>query len=161
MIEVAPRLYVGNQIDYEKHVKGKEGWRVVQCCKEPYHREALGYSGRGADRAHPEYLYAHRDNRIVLNMVDVDDHKYFAPVMIDAALDYIKHAMWSERDKVLVHCNQGGSRGPGIALLYLRKVGGMYGGMSYEEAEEFFRGIYPNYQPAKGIRDYLIAHWDD
>jgi hypothetical protein len=54
MIEVMPRLYVGNQIDWETNVKHKgtgnpkPGWSVVQACKEPYHREALGYIGRGA-----------------------------------------------------------------------------------------------------------------
>lgn len=161
MIEVAPRLFVGNQLDYETKIKGKDGWRVVQCCKEPYHREALGYTGRGAPRDHAEYLYALRDERLILNMVDVADARFFAPDMIDAALDFIAGTLAPGDVKVLVHCNQGGSRAPGLALLYLRKVGGLYGGMTYDAAEEFFRGIYPNYQPAKGIRDYLIAHWDD
>lgn len=161
MIEVAPRLYVGNQLDYETKVKGKDGWRIVQCAKDPYHRQALGYTGRAAPRDHAEYLWANRDNRLILNMVDVEDPAYIRPEMIDNALDFIGHALAQGNVKVLVHCNQGGSRAPGLALLYLRNRAEMYGDMSYEETEEFFRGIYPNYQPAGGIRGYLIAHWDD
>lgn len=63
MIEIHTNLYVGNETDYEHKVKNQEGWDVIHACKEPYHREALGYSGRGAPKAHPEYLMAKRENR--------------------------------------------------------------------------------------------------
>lgn len=161
MIEVAPRLYVGNQLDYETKVRGDYDWRIVQACKEPYHRQALGYNGRGAPRCDAEYLYAIRDNRLILNMVDVDDHRYFDPKMIDFALDYIDEAKHS-RAKVLIHCNQGGSRAPGLALHYLRhRTDTFLRGNDAEYGEMAFRNLYPNYQPANGIRDFVIAHWDD
>lgn len=167
MIEVAPNLFVGNAIDWETGIRDrstgdpKPGWRVVQACKEPYHRKALGYVSRGAPRDHAEYLWANRENRLILNMVDVEDARFFAPTMIDNALDYIGH-MLAEGHKLLLHCNQGGSRAPGLALLYLHTRAGEFTGMTYQRAEEVFReDVYPNYQPAKGIRDYLISHWDD
>src|SRR5690606_13991133 len=82
------------------------------------HRQALNYKGHGADRDHPEYLFARRDNRLILNMVDTPDHRYVQKRMVDAAVDFIDDQIRAGR-KVLVHCNQGGSRGPSIALLYM------------------------------------------
>ena len=62
MKEVMPGLFVGNALDYDL-VKDDPDWSVVQCAKEPWHREALGYTGRAAPREHPEYLWARRGNR--------------------------------------------------------------------------------------------------
>ena len=55
MIEIAPNLFVGNQLDYERTAKFGN-WAIVQACKEPYHRAAVGYNGMGAPRDHAEYL---------------------------------------------------------------------------------------------------------
>lgn len=38
MIEVYENLFIGNEKDFENDVKQKDGWSVVQACKEPYHR---------------------------------------------------------------------------------------------------------------------------
>jgi hypothetical protein len=56
MIEVYSKLFVGDELDYERKVSHQTGWATVHACKEPYHREALGYSSRGAPKDHPEYL---------------------------------------------------------------------------------------------------------
>ncbi len=53
MIEIHPNLYVGHQGDYEYLVQGQDGWAVVHACKEPYHRNLLGYTTRGAPKDHP------------------------------------------------------------------------------------------------------------
>ncbi|MBS1492232.1 MAG: hypothetical protein JST55_01900 [Bacteroidetes bacterium] len=58
MIEVIENLFIGSQIDYENKVKFQLNWYVIQACKEAYHREALGYSGRAVSNTHPEYLIA-------------------------------------------------------------------------------------------------------
>lgn len=163
VIEVAPRLYVSNEIDYRHDVKGKDGWSVLHACKEPYHREAVGYAGRGlTDRDHPEYLYALRDQgrSLCLNIIDAPKPEFFRPEMIDRALAFIKDRL-AAGDKVLVHCNQGGSRAPSLALLYMRRFGDQFADMSFEEAEDVFRASYRLYQPAPGIRAYVEAHWDD
>lgn len=73
MIERYSDLFVGNQDDYESNVKYKANWAVVHACKEPYHRLALGYSSKAAPKNHPEYLFAKRTNRLILNLVDADD----------------------------------------------------------------------------------------
>jgi len=63
MTEIHPNLFIGNENDYEFKVKNREGWNIIHACKEPCHRQTLGYSGRGAPKGHPEYLMAKRENR--------------------------------------------------------------------------------------------------
>ena len=92
MIEVIKNLFVGSQED-EVAVKGQGGWYVVHACKEPYHRQALGYSGRGAPKTHPEYLIAVRPGQLILNLVDVDNVAYIPPEIIDAAVTAIKASL--------------------------------------------------------------------
>lgn len=167
MIEVAPHLFVGNQIDYEKRVKGKDGWCAVQACKEPYHRQALGYTGLAGPRDHPEYLFAYRGTepndstpRIILNMVDAPKPEFFRDEMIDEAMLFIGKCL-EAGSKVLIHCNQGGSRAPSLAMLYLRRTDPDWHDpdLSFAEAEDMFRGLYPAYAPAKGIRAYSEQRW--
>lgn len=162
MIEIVPHLFVGNQLDYEKRIKDNDLWWVLHACKEPYHREALGYNGLGGPREHHEYLFAYRDDgrRLILNMVDAPKPQFFADGMMDEAIAFIGRALEVGAD-VLVHCNQGGSRAPGLALLYLRRrhADWMDADIDFETAEDMFRGLYPQYQPANGIREYLRQHW--
>ena len=155
MIEVHPNLFVGAEQDAET-VLGRDGWFVVHAAKEPYHRRALGYSGRAAPKDHPEYLVARRPGRLILNLVDVDDVAYVSVQIVDAALDAI--AAHIEQDKVLVHCNQGQSRGPTLALLYLARAGVLAGDPA--DAVEAFRRLYPAYQPARGMADFVHQNWN-
>lgn len=167
MIEVYPNLYVGSAADLIHVDDGnrgiKDGWYVITAAKEPAHREALGYTGRAAPKEHPEYLMARRSNRLILNLVDVDDPAYIRPEIIDIAMHDIS-AELDKGNKVLIHCNQGGSRAPGIALAWLRKHSTAYDGFEHEltleEAEEQFKVTYPDYAPAAGIRGYLAQHWN-
>ena len=76
MNSIHPNLYVGHQGDYEHQVKGQEGWAVVHACKEPYHRQLLGYATRGAPKDDPEYYFAERGSRLYLNLVDAPDPAY-------------------------------------------------------------------------------------
>jgi hypothetical protein len=74
--------FVGDQSDFESIMPQLDGWAVVHPFKEPYHRQALGYTGRAAARNHPEYLVARRGLRLILNMVDVDNPAFFDMGMI-------------------------------------------------------------------------------
>jgi hypothetical protein len=157
MLEVNPGLFVGDQAD-EQRVRSEPGWFFVHACKEPYHRQALGYSGRAASKDHPEYLIARRDGRLILNLVDVADVNYVAAEIVDSALESISdHLGYS---KVLVHCNQGQSRSPSIALLYLSRYTDLFAGMDVEDAVAAFRALYPPYAPARGMADYVRLNWD-
>lgn len=159
MVEVYPNLYVGDQDDYDLDVAHQSGWAVVHACKEPYHRQALGYSGRAAPKTHPEYLVARRGHRLMLNIVDVDNPAFFDRRMIDEALSFIDENL-NKGVKVLVHCNLGESRSPSIALLYMA-IHKALPATSLDEAEVKFREIYPNYSPKPGIRGYLAQNWED
>lgn len=157
MIEVHPNLFVGAQEDYEFQVRGQSDWMVVHACKEPYHRQALGYTSRGAPKNHPEYLIARRGNRLILNIVDADDPNYIPKEIIDSSLDFIKNAL-NQSHKVLVHCNRGESRAPSIGMLYLA-VNTDKLPKEFSAAEQGFLQIYPLYNPSLGMRGFLAKNW--
>ena len=158
MIEICPNLYVGDERDYELRVKFETGWRAVHACKEPYHRQALGYSGRAVSKDHPEYLIARRGQRLILNLVDVPDPAYIRKEIIDAALSFIHEGLGAGQ-RVLVHCNKGESRSPSICLIYLAVYTDRLPVSSFLEAEAEFRKLYPTYNPKAGIRGFMIANW--
>jgi len=157
MIEIHKNLFVGNETDYEQSVKGQRDWYIIHACKEPYHRALLGYKGRGAPKNHPEYLYAIRNNRLFLNIVDVDDPTYISEIIINESLKFIDAALRTGK-KCLVHCNIGESRSPSIGLLYLAYKSIIHVG-SFIEAEQSYRLIYPAYNPKNGIRSFLQMNW--
>lgn len=159
MIEVHENLFIGNEKDFENDVKQKDGWAVVQACKEPYHREAIGYSGRSVSPEHEEYLVARRGNRLILNMVDVENPNFFDEEMIEEALDFVDQQL-DKGNKVLIHCNQGKSRSPSLGLLFLATRTDVLPDKAFSQAEEKFKGIYPYYDPKSGIRGHLQEKWD-
>ena len=158
MIEVSPNLHVGSQLD-EQTIRGHDGWFLIHACKEPYHRDALRYTGRGAPRGHPEYLIARRLGRLILNLIDADNASYIPREIIDAALEAIVENIGSR--KVLVHCNQGQSRSPTIAFLYLAKSTPAFSGQDLGDALAQFQKLYPPYAPARGMADFVRKNWAD
>lgn len=160
MVEIYPSLFVGSEADYESQVRAQPEWWVVHACKEPYHRQLLGYAGRAAPKTHHEYLLARRDKRLYLNLIDADDPDYIPKEIIDAALAFIDEGIRSG-DRVLVHCNLGESRSPSIGLLYLAARTTTISSNSLTDAEDDFRHIYPRYNPKNGMRGFLLRHWRD
>lgn len=159
MIEVHPALFVGAETDYEMdRSRFSSGWAIIHACKEPYHRQALGYTGRGAPKTHPEYLIARRGNRLILNLVDVDNPAFIPDEIMEAAVKFI-HSELSGGQRVLVHCNQGLSRSPGIAMLFLASHTNRLSRSSFELALTAFREIYPPFSPAPGISGWLRRRW--
>jgi predicted protein tyrosine phosphatase len=158
MVEIHKDLYIGNELDYEENVKHQSGWIIVQACKEPYHRQALGYSGRACAKTHPEYLLAFRDNRLILNLVDVDNPDWVAPIIVDEAMNFLYDGL-NKGFKALIHCNQGISRSAGLGLLYLAHIG-QFNNMDFQTAEKEYLNMYPPYQPAGGIRGYCTLNWN-
>lgn len=158
MIEVHSNLFVGNETDASVALK-EDDWYIIHACKEPFHRQALGYSGRAAPKNHPEYLIARRNGRLVLNLVDVPDPAYIAKEIMDAAVEAIAENI--PRKKVLVHCNQGMSRSPTIALLYLLKHTNELNTSSFIGIVESFKAKYPAYTPAGGVAGFVERYWQD
>jgi predicted protein tyrosine phosphatase len=161
MIQVHPDLYVGSIEDFKFiHPRIKDDWRVVHAAKYPYHRDFVGYNTVAAPKDSPEYLYALRGFRLALNMVDSEKPEYFSKELIDRALDFIDEGLKNGR-KVLVHCNEGVSRAPSIALLYLGRVLKVWDESTLEEAADEFMQIYPSYNPGKGIWGHMWENWYD
>jgi hypothetical protein len=160
MVEIYPKLHVGTAADFESQVGPHAGWWVVHACKEPYHRQLLGYGGRSAVKTHPEYLYARRDQRLYLNLVDADNADFVAKEIIDTALSFISEGIRSD-GSVLIHCNMGESRSPSIALLFLAARTRAISGKCLPDAEADFRQIYPRYNPKNGMRGFLLRHWQE
>jgi hypothetical protein len=157
MKEVYKNLFVGSQFDYECNPKMFDDWFVVHACKEPYHRKALGYTGRSAPKDDPRYLFLYDEkHHLILNMVDTDSPEFFRYEMINEAIFYVIEGL-KKGKRVLIHCNQGESRAPSLAVLALRKIGVFKG--SFSESIVLFRNIYPNYNPKSGIYNYVQFNW--
>lgn len=155
MKQIYNNLYIGSQYDYENIVKYQDGWFIIHACKEPYHRQALGYLGQGAPTTDPEYLFAYRGDHLILNLVDAPTVDYIPKPIIDEAIKAIKINI--QKKKVFVHCNQGGSRSAVIGLLYLKAVHAISD--DFVQAEKAFLQLYPCYSPGKGMRMFAMRNW--
>lgn len=159
MIKIYPHLFIGNALDYEDGIAHMEGWSVVHACKEPYHRQFVGYETRSAPQDDPEYLWAVRGNRLALNLIDGENPAFVPKEAIDYALEFTNNKL-SLGKNVLIHCNQGLSRGPSIGFLYLAKY-------TEELSERFmsalgaFTLMYPSYNPGQGIYEFVKMRWPE
>lgn len=158
MEEVLHHLYVGDDQAYDK-LKDKPGWSWLRCAKYGAggHQQTLDYHTLAAPPG-PDYLMVRRGHLMALNLLDLDDPNYIDPDMIDSGLSFIGERL-KAGDRVLVACNAGHSRGPSVALLYLRSIGEMP--YNFGMSVRFFRTLYPHYDPGAGIRQYLRSHWAD
>lgn len=166
MVEIYPRVYCGDEMDYWKlndatlfDETEARAWYVLHCCKEPFHRKLVGYTTKAAPKDTGEYLFARRGNRMALNMVDAKSPEFFSFEMIKAGLDFLEEGYLAGK-KLLIHCNQGESRGPSVAMLFVYKWL-LKNGATFEEAEAEMKKVYPAYNPGEGIRAHLQQCWGE
>jgi protein-tyrosine phosphatase len=117
MLELHSRLYIGDQSDC---TPGFPRFAVVHACKAPCHQQAVGY-GSALPPDHRYYLALEDVYNLYLNLIDpptplfqLESFRHFFGFMYANAQ--------LQRRPVLIHCNQGNSRAPSLALLYLAKV---------------------------------------
>lgn len=158
MTEIIPNLFVGTLNDYEE-IKNNNDFYTVIAAKEPYHRKAVGYSGRSCGKEHPEYLFAERERCLICNLVDVDNPEWISPIIISRALEFIENTLGKLDRQVLICCNQGHSRSATIGLLYMKHKG-FFKDIPFEEAETQYKRIYPEYEPAGGMRGFAVQNWE-
>jgi len=157
LIQVFENLYVGDDTDYlSNHILMNKDWRVVHACKEPYHRKALGYQTRGAPKGPYYYFVYDNYNHLILNIVDGVPCEFYNNEMIDEAIAYCISGLESNHN-VLIHCNQGESRAPSIAMLVLKKLNVLP--HNFDVAYSTFKSLYPNFIPSSGILEYLCNKW--
>lgn len=155
MIEIRAKLFVGNGSDCRV---GDDKWAVIHACKSPCHQRAIGYRG-SLSTTHPNYLDLKRGTDLYLNLID-------PPIPLFQAESFIKFLRFAkvqlERGmNILIHCNQGESRAPSLAILLLAKHMGEISNESYLKARADFEVHFPGYNPGGGIQKYLAEHWDE
>lgn len=158
MTEIMPNLFVGTLDDYET-IKDDEDFYSVIAAKEPMHRRAVGYSGRSCGKDHPEYLFAERERCLICNLVDVENPEWISPIIISRAIEFTENAIDELNRQVLICCNQGHSRSAVIGLLYMKHKG-FFKDLAFEEAEQQFLRLYPDYAPAGGMRGFAVQNWN-
>jgi predicted protein tyrosine phosphatase len=153
MIEVVERLFVGNDTACRT---GTQEMAVVHACKHPCHRAAVGYRNT-LPATHAHYLLFERDFDLYLNLID-PEQPLFQQASFSAFLTFAR-THWEAGRSLLVHCNQGESRSPSLALLFMAKELGLISNASYPQASAEFRQSYPRYRPGLGIQAYLSQNW--
>jgi hypothetical protein len=155
MIEIRKRLFIGDEDDCRY---GDDDWGVVHACKHPCHQRAVGYRGK-LSSTHPYYLVFERENDLFLNMID-PPRPIFMPQTFTSFLEFTS-TQWEAGKNILIHCNEGESRAPTLALIFMAKHLKELPDSSYLEAREEFEKLYPAYRPGNGIQIYLTGNWND
>ncbi|MBZ9612335.1 hypothetical protein [Rheinheimera maricola] len=153
MQQIHERVIVTNDLSC---MRGNDTVAVVHACKSPCHQGAVGYRGK-LPSTHPNYLVLEQENDLYLNIID-PPVPLFMPPLFSAFLEFsIKH--WGQGKQLLIHCNQGESRAPSLAMLFLAKGLSVIPDTSYEAARIEFEKLYPRYNPGKGIEMYFSINW--
>lgn len=156
MIQIHDKIYLGTEQDCTFITLDE--WAIIHACKHPCHVNAVGYKG-SLPSSHPYYLILEKDKHLFLNMVDMEQELQpaFTNPIMKAAMNFIEKNL--ENNKILIHCNQGQSRSPSIALIYLAKSGVLNNDTFTTAAKEFIQ-LYQLFQPGKGIALYMNRNWD-
>jgi len=155
MLEIRERLFIGSGIDCRN---GDDDWAVVHACKSPCHQRAIGYKGN-LSPSHPNYLVLEEDNDLFLNMID-PPKPLFMPQLFISFLEF-SSSQWSKEKNILIHCNQGESRAPTLAMMFMAKHLKEIPNSSYFDARKEFEKLYAGYRPGNGIQIYLNQKWNE
>lgn len=154
MTEIHQNLYIGSEKDCRN---GNNELAVVHACKSPCHQRVVGYRG-SLSKAHPNYLVKEDEFNLYLNIID-PPVPLFMPETFTSFMGFARKHFEADR-RILIHCNQGESRAPSLALLFLAKHVQSIPDESYEAAREEFVSAFPGYKPGRGIQTYLRENWE-
>jgi predicted protein tyrosine phosphatase len=149
MKEVYKGLWVGDDGDVDK--AREKNWIILHCCKDGdySHRSLLKYETQAAPKG-DEYLVAKRGREMYLNLIDPETDKLVSSEAVDAGIKFARDHL-EKGDHVLVHCNQGNSRGPSVAMLLLYELGKLPSRSAFSS----FRRLYPMYAPSNGMKIFV------
>lgn len=156
MIEVEDGVFIGCDADVDEFY-GEHGGFCIHAAKEPYHRKAVGYTGRAAPKDSDEYLIAERDTFNAYNLVDSPKPEFIPLEIFDHAACAISE-MRERGVSVLINCNQGKSRSVGIYLYYLVKSED--GPNTLVEAIEYLESLGMDVEMGDGVSGAL-SEWLD
>lgn len=156
---ILPRLIVGDR----SLCTTTEPNTAIVCSSKTCHKRLVGYSGWGAPRG-PEYFTAKRTHRIALNIVDSDNPEFMPPREIfDETLPWMREHYDAGRTLV-VHCDEGRSRAPTVALLFMASINALYPErapdflLSPFIAMDYLRRLYPEFAPAPNMKAFIELH---
>lgn len=157
MKKIIDRVFVGDQDDAPEALK--KDFSVASMTKEgpEGHRSILKYTTLGAPKGE-DYYSVRRGKHFAANLIDVDDPTLVPEEVINSALLFIKE-QYDKGEKILIHCQQGRSRGPTTTLMFLRSIGEFP--YSYRVSTKIFKSLYPNFDPGKGMDIYARTHWEE
>jgi hypothetical protein len=153
MVKVHDRLYIGDEATCQF---GSAQLAVVHACKSPCHQRAVGYRG-SLPPQHPNYLVLRHPHDLYLNIID-------PPVPLFRTETFAQFLLFASEQhgrggSLLIHCNQGESRAPTLALLFLAKHLRVIPGDSFLDAQTAFALRYAGYRPGAGIQQFLATNW--
>ncbi len=125
-----------------------------------YHYRAHRWSSGSKYQTNPCYVLC-KENLKVLSVNWVDgpaayfDYRGQGVATFNEVLRFIKRC----EGNVLIVCDQGMSRSPSMALLYLSKVTQELPHEDFSAARREFKKLYPRYQPGSGITEFITKHW--
>lgn len=141
VIEISDNIFIGNSLDYELNKQKLKDYNVICCAKHPYFKLT----------DNNDFYYD--KNVLYLNLVDADKLEYINDKAIQEAINFYRN----NKDKpFFIFCNQGYSRSPTLALLFLiidrdKRINIS----SLDYVMYSFKQIYPQYNPNKGMKEYL------
>jgi hypothetical protein len=106
---------------------------------------------------HPNYLVLRHPYDLYLNIIDPPVPLFKIETFVQFLLFASEHH--DRGGSVLIHCNQGESRAPTLALLFLAKHLRVIPNSSFSDAKEVFESLYAGYQPGVGIQQFLTTNW--
>jgi hypothetical protein len=153
MVMVHDRLYIG---DVGTCQPSSDLLAVVHACKSPCHQRSVGYTG-SLSPMHPNYLVLRDPYDLYLNIID-------PPVPLIKIETFVQFLLFAgeHHDRgafVLIHCNQGESRAPTLAHLFLAKHLRVIPNGSFSDAKTVFACLYAGYRPGAGIQQFLTTNW--
>lgn len=160
MTEIVKGIFTGNEYDFYS-IENKDEWAILHCCKNPFHVDFVGYKGnlKGTD---PYYISCIKGNEMALNIVDLEyfDDRYLMhnKKMFTEAFEFLDRFR-KQGKKLLIHCNQGESRGPSLCMLYIARIGGFINN-EFEDVFYEFLDLYPRYHPKANIYNNVKLLWD-
>lgn len=144
------KIYVGNQYELSKLT---EDFNIVHAAKDLFHKEFVGYVGK---KCPPNYYYYEDEKHASLCIIDFPSNSqwnFFPEEMLKSTMNFIDRSLDNGK-KVYIHCNQGMSRAPSIAFMYLVSRGLMKVD-TLESNLIYFLELYPLYRPANGILENI------
>lgn len=157
MIQVHDNIFVGQVGELLK--LDKKEWSVLGVTNS-YHYIMHNWVRGGKYSDNPCYVIHEEEGLMSINWVDAEarffDYQRKGVKNFIRVLDFIE----KQQKPVFIFCDQGYSRSPSVALLYLAKRLKMLPDNSFIAARRAFEKIYPDYSPS-GIADFLCEHWEE